>query len=287
MRSKVFPQNQKGFTHIFLLLAVVMVIGFMSVIIYQRMSNVPPPCEDLAQIVLDAKEAQYPLHRCELEEFKTEDEKTLTKVYVIAGEVEEEWEFECGFTADCSKHTGWFNDNKELISFRAAPLVADQDPAVQVLGCGKRAENFANTDEIQSVPILLDGEYFWKIEYDNFNTSNDPTRKPNCLINGTSFVGVNETRANLQAEYQFDVNDCSVFGPEGEGSCQIARTVINGGFEDCRYGSSIDNPLDGFCAEYYYSRTQDETICSQETSFGLIECSRLKPVNGNLTGYQQ
>ncbi len=231
-------------------------------------------CKGLADKLLQAEKSTYPFYRCEQETHKvTDSDKSVTRVYVVAGAIERQWEFECGFLAECATFVGWFDENDNLFDFAGPPRVANHDPSVYTLGCGK--VNSLSVDDIEVKPKLVfeREKYWWKIDYNNTPTS---TQGDSCKVTGTSLIGQKEALSSVKPEYLFSTDNCATNTPT---SCQTAKALKTKSVEPCKYNqqelSGIQPKYDFECTSNYISQTGDTALCGTEANYGKITCDNI------------
>ncbi|HEX8763479.1 MAG TPA: hypothetical protein VF733_07045 [Candidatus Saccharimonadales bacterium] len=234
-------------------------------------------CKTLAHKLLNVKNATYPFHRCEQQRYKTADSnKSVTRVYVVAGTVERQWEFECGFNAECATYVGWFDENDNLFDFTEPPRVANHDPAVYTLGCGRVNSSSVNDIEVKPKVVFERGKYWWKIEYNSTPTN---TQEQTCKVNGVSLVGYKETLSSVKAEYLFRTDNCQIDVPT---PCQTALALKTKSAEPCKYelqeANSIQSKYDLECTSNYIAQTGDTALCGTEANYGKITCDNIVSV---------
>lgn len=232
-------------------------------------------CRGLAHKVLIAEKANYPFYRCEEKSFHTADNnKSIRRVYVVAGEVERQWEFECGFTAACSTYIGWFDEKNKPIKFTDPPQVANHDPAVYTLGCGEASSSSEGDIEITPQLVYSKGKYWWKIDYSNTETKS--LEGDLCRVNGTSLVGHSEVLSSVEAEYHFDTITCQTSTPT---PCQTAKALKMKSVEFCKYTEqNLTKPMTEYdfeCVSNYIARTGDKSLCRIDANYGDLDCDNL------------
>lgn len=156
------------------------------------------PCKVRANRILKTKKASYPFYRCELETYKvTGSKNSISRIYVVAGEVEERWEFECGFNIDCQTYVGWFDEKDDLTDFISPPKFANHDPAIVKLGCGE--SNTSSIDDVGIEPELVyeKNKFWWKINYNHTPVSKKASA---CTVTGVSLVGYQENISTVKKD---------------------------------------------------------------------------------------
>ncbi|MDA1337777.1 MAG: hypothetical protein O2871_00270 [bacterium] len=223
-------------------------------------------CKKLAIKILESKNDKHPFSRCKQETYKvTNNGKSITRVYVVAGIVDKQWEFECGFMADCTTTVRWFDSEENLFDFLDLPDTVNHDPAVYTLGCGEINSSSIYDVEINPELVYENGKYWWKTEYNNTSTN---TKNDSCIINGTSLVGYKEVLSNIKVKYLVDTENCS---SDLHTPCRTAKALNTKSVEACNN--------DFTCISNYISQTGDTTLCGTEANFGKIDCERLFTIN--------
>lgn len=231
-------------------------------------------CKGLAEKLLQAEKATYPFYRCEQETHKvTDSDKSVTRVYAVAGAVERQFEFECGFFGDCATYVGWFDENDNLFDFAEPPRVANHDPSVYTLGCGQ--VNSSSVDDIKVEPRLVfeRGKYWWKLDYNSTPTS---TQSGSCKVTGTSLIGHKEALSSVKPEYLFDTDNCDTNTPT---PCQTAKALKTKSVEPCKYNEQEPDgtqpKYDYECTSNYIAQTGDTGLCGTEANYGKITYDNL------------
>lgn len=231
-------------------------------------------CKKFADKLLKTKNATYPFNRCEKETYKVAGtDKSVIRVYAVAGEVEKKWEFECGYNTECATYVGWFDENNDLFDFVEPPHVANHDPSVYTLGCGQ--VNTSSTSDVKVEPELVfeRGMYRWRINYNNTSTN---SLNNSCKVSGTSLIGYKEVLSNVKAKYQFATDNCSTDTPT---ACQTAKALMMKSTEPCKYNqqelSGIQSKYDLECVSNYIAQTGNNTLCGTEANYGKITCDNI------------
>lgn len=237
-------------------------------------------CRDDAETLLRIHHSQYSFSRCSRKTYKTADGlHSISRVYVVAGNVSRAWEFECGYMAMCARYTGWFDENGRTIDFIDPPKIANKDPSVYTLGCGAPNSRSIYDTPINPQLIYKDGSYWWKIDYSNTPASKNPL----CVLNGTSLLRHKEAVSSVQAEYQFNTVNCRSYPPS---DCQTVRALMNRSVDYCRYSArSAKTYYDSYdyrCVTNYISRTGDKTLCEVKVNYGEVKCNNLTFIQPSL-----
>ena len=245
----------------------ILVITLILFCVLNRDTNKELDCNILSEKLLKIKNSKYSFNRCTEEVYKvTNTDESLTRIYVVAGDVEPQWEFECGFMAQCSTFNGWFNDKGEYIDFVDKPIFLQNDPSIYTIGCEEPNSKSTADVQVQANIIIQDGRYWWKIEYHNIKS------RLNCLINGTSLISRNEVISNISAKYpEYDPK----YHPECDSPypmCKLRDAIFNNSVEYCM----DDKGYDSICVEYFILQTGDQSLCGTKTnSFGneeIVNC---------------
>ena len=235
-------------------------------------------CKSLAEKILEKENATYPFYRCEEKTYDVaNNEKQIKWIYVVAGEVERRWEFECGAEAQCATYVGWFEDG-ELFDFVGFPNVANHDPSIYTLGCGQVNSSSVYDVEINPELVFERGRYWWQIDYTSSPTS---TQNEGCIVNGTSLIGYKEALSSIEAEYRFETDNCDKNRPS---PCQTAKALKEKSADPCRYDkprytvpepSDFDPKYDFECLSNYIAQIGDTSFCDTKANYGTVSCDRI------------
>ncbi|QQS19809.1 hypothetical protein IPL85_06125 [Candidatus Saccharibacteria bacterium] len=231
-------------------------------------------CKGFAMKLLEAEKATNPFYRCEQETYKVADgSKSVARIYVVAGAVERQWEFECGFMDPCATYVGWFDDDGNLFDFAEPPDVANHDPAVYTLGCGQVSSSSIYDIEVKPKLVFERGKYWWKIDYNNTSTDR---QGGSCKVSGSSLIGYKEVLSSVKAKYLFNIDNCTTSTPT---PCQTAKAVKTKSVEPCKYNQQELNgtqpKYDYECIANYIAQTSDTALCGIEANYGKITCDNI------------
>jgi hypothetical protein len=240
-------------------------------------------CESNAVKLLESKRAKYSFNRCSQEIFTTQTGQSLTRVRVVAGNVPEKWEFECGYNVACQIHIGWFDEENTIIDFIDAPDVASHDPAVYTLGCGEPNVTSVFDTKVGSTLVFVDNQYWWKTIYEDVTVNNTSTStaeltRPLCEVNGISMINNFEIRSSIEVSYRLKDDVCSM---KRQGMCWTVNALVSKSISACedeRYTiiNGGEKTYNHDCARNYIAQTGDISVCKARTSYGpALNCENL------------
>lgn len=271
-------------------------------------------CEENASQYLRKIGSRHSFNRCTQTVYPVKGtNRFLRRIYIVAGKVEKEWEFECGFFVDCRLYVAWSDDQGNSIEFSDPPSVISEDRAVVTLGC---AEDGGMSEAPAPQLVLRDGAFAWLLEYRKYDTSKiyDTEIGCDCQISGDVYHYHDRIVSSLKIDkyrkfIEFDEKNLPIIREfDLPRDRDFLKAISLGNPDSCRHSRSINDelrnnwqylcvrPREEFehqaladwdkhcevrwsteCLQNYIAATGETSICHQDikTDYGL-NCDQIK-----------